>query len=206
MIEIQDKRRIEEYLKRERIRERFDTKELEFQAFQYEKGEYITSPNTRLNALMFVVEGTVRIYGIRENGSISPVNHHRGSCLLGDVEFSTPGESTFYVEAKTPVVCVALPMERYRAQLDCDVRFLHMLLNAYAEKLKLFAMLDTAAPRLEERVLVYLENICPNGELDSVDAAVLQLHCSRRQMQRVLKKLCAEEKIARIGKGRYRLN
>lgn len=32
------------------------------------------------------------------------------------------------------------------------------------------------------------------------------LHCSRRQLQRVLSKLCREGFLLRTGKGRYRLN
>ena len=38
-----------------------------------------------------------------------------------------------------------------------------------------------------------------------MESATLQLRCSRRQLQRVLKKLCLQGKIEKVGKGRYRL-
>ncbi len=206
MMEIFDSAGIEDIIERKGIRNYFDTPNLRFQAFRYEKGEYITTPHNRLNMLLFAVEGTVQIYDIRENGSLTPVNQHKDSCILGDIEFIREGKSSFYAEAKTPVLCIALSFEKYRNQLNGDVRFLHCLLNSYASKLELYAMLDTAAPTLEERVLIYLKNMCVNATMCSVESAVAQLHCSRRQIQRVLKKLCENGKIQKIGKGSYRLN
>ena len=44
----------------------------------------------------------------------------------------------------------------------------------------------------------------PAFELNGIEAAVLQLRCSRRQLQRVLKKLCETGQVEKTGKGRYR--
>lgn len=83
--------------------------------------------------------------------------------------------------------------------------FLQMLLRSYGEKLRLFAFVDVPAETIEERVLLYLRHVCPSHELRGIEAAVLQLRCSRRQLQRVLAKLCASGEVEKLGKGRYRL-
>ena len=64
--------------------------------------------------------------------------------------------------------------------------------------------MDVAAATIEERVVLYMQ-ATPGRELWGIENAVLQLRCSRRQLQRVLSKLCHENRIEKIGKGRYRL-
>ena len=43
------------------------------------------------------------------------------------------------------------------------------------------------------------------GSLKSIEEATNYLHCSRRQLQRILKKLCDEGKIIKEGKGKYKI-
>ena len=173
--------------------------------YQYQKGEQITSPNKNLDSILFVVDGTIRIYGLRRDGAISPVNQQNAPIILGDMEFSTHEKSKFFAEAVTDVICVALPIKQHEKQLHCDILFLHTLLHSYAKKMQLFTMIDALAETIEERVLLYLKDFSPTHELIGIEAAILQLRCSRRQLQRVLQKLCAEGKVEKIGKGRYRL-
>lgn len=183
----------------------FDTPDLAFQAFCYEKGEYITAPGQILDWLLFISQGTVRIYGIHENGALLPVDHLKKPDLIGDLEYIENGHSHFFAEASTQVICLALPVSAYRAQLDQDVRFLHTLLNSYAYKLKIFSAINITSVSIEERVLLYMKTACPQHELNGIERATLQLRCSRRQLQRVLCKLCREHQIQKIGKGHYRL-
>ena len=96
-------------------------------------------------------------------------------------------------------------MTNYQKQLHCDLRFLHLLLKSYGDKLALFTSIDVPASTTEERVLLYMKNISPAHELNGLEAAIHQIHCSRRQLQRVLKKLCSTGQIEKTGRGRYRL-
>ena len=43
------------------------------------------------------------------------------------------------------------------------------------------------------------------GSLKSIEEATNYLHCSRRQLQRILKKLCVEGKMIKVGKGKYKI-
>lgn len=205
MQRVQDQKQIEEWVRKYRVQDWFDSQGLEFGACWYEKGEYLAAPSRALDLLMFVVQGTIQIYGVQENGGLLPVNQVDSPTLIGDIEYSQGGRPPFFVEAKTRVLCITLPMSRWRCMLDKDLRFLHRLLQAYIDKLNLFANMDVSAPTVEQRVLLYLQRSAPGGELRGVDAAVLQLRCSRRQLQRTLSRLCAEGRVEKIGKGRYRL-
>lgn len=203
---IKDKKQIAQWIEQAHIMEYFDTPDLEFHAYRYEKGEFITWFDRHLDELLFLVEGTIQIYGIRENGGILPVTEAECPAIIGDIEYTGHGISPFFVETKTPAICIALSVKKYRSQLDCDLRFLHMLMESYCSKIITFSMVDINTTTLEERLLIYMKHIWPLSELNGVESAILQLRCSRRQLQRVLKKLCLEGRITKIGKGRYRLN
>lgn len=205
MKRIYDPAQIAALLEKTGAQSHFDTPGLVFQAFCYEKGEYIASPGHLLDWLLFIAQGTVRIYGIHENGTLLPVDQLKKPALIGDLEYAEEGHSLFYAEAATPVTCLALPVSAYRPQLDQDIRFLHTLLNSYTYKLKIFSAISITSVSIEERVLLYMKTACPQHELKGIESAVLQLRCSRRQLQRVLCKLCNENRIQKVGKGRYRL-
>ncbi len=199
---ITDTKQIQQWIKANHIYNYFDTKGLVFQAFSYEKGEFITSPHIPLNTIMFFISGSVKIYGIREDGSVSSINHLDSPFMIGDLEFSNNRLSPFFTETDTDAICLSLSIEQYHDDLHHDIQFLHILLDSYSKKLIQASTLNTIAPTIEERVLLYMN---ANHQLDGIEKATIQLHCSRRQLQRVLKKLCENNKIEKIGKGSYRL-
>ena len=145
MRRIRDKKQVEYWLQKGHIRENFDTENLPFSVCRFEKGEYLTRQGGRLAELLFLIEGEVQIYGIREDGSVTPVNRHEAPALLGDAEFVMGGASSLFTEARTTVICAALPMEPCRAELDRDVKFLHLLLRSYAGKFHTMATLEASA-------------------------------------------------------------
>ena len=200
-----DPEKIKEWLEKYHIPEIFDTPDLSFEAFQFEKGELLTTPLKETEYLFFLVEGVVRIYGVLSDGRMIPVSFAEPLSLFGDIEFINYKRSDLFCEAITETVCLALSITRHRALLDSDLKLLHVVLNSLAEKLSMFALLDVGAPQLEERVLVYIKTMCPDNELRGLDASALKLRCSRRQLQRVLKKLCEEGKIKKTGRGKYKL-
>lgn len=205
MKRINDLKQVDVLLDKSGIRNYFSTQNLSFQVYQYQKGELLAAPNRQLKNILFVIDGAIRIYGLRENGTITPVNQKNAPIILGDMEFITQEAPPFFAEAMSDVTCIALPIRQYEEQLNIDILFLHTLLRSYAEKMKLLVLVDIPAETIEDRVLLYLKNFCPSYELIGIEAATLQLRCSRRQLQRVLQKLCAEGKVEKTGKGKYRL-
>lgn len=202
--EITDRKQIEKWLTQCGIREHFDTPDLEFRAVSYERGEVILSPDSMLENILFLAEGKISIYGIRDDGTMSPITAISGTALLGDMEFCEGKASPLFAEARSSVVCLVLPLRRYREQLEHDVSFLHLVLHSLSEKLNMFASMEAIAPHIEDRVLFYMKENCA-GVLNGVETAALHLRCSRRQLQRILRKLTEEERIEKTGKGKYRL-
>ena len=54
-------------------------------------------------------------------------------------------------------------------------------------------------------MLFFLKKVQADHAISSVNQAMQALHCSRRQLQRVLKKLCDEGLVVKTGRGHYRL-
>lgn len=187
------------------IRDMFDTAGLDFRLLHYRKGEYLASPSMEAEYLLFLIRGSVQIYNLLEDSTLAPVAIQRPGAMLGDIEFITRQPTLFFVEAKTDVLCIGLPVAAQREQLSLDVRFLNMLLESVAGKFRRISLMDINTRTLRERLLFSLSEPSSDGCIHSVNEIVMQLRCSRRQLQRVLAELCTERVLIRQGKGRYRL-
>lgn len=203
---IQDAAAVEKLVAACHIRDRFDTEKLVFRGFQYQKGELLCSPVNPADHLFFIVEGSVQMYDLRDDGGKLPVASLGNDMLIGDMEFITGRPTVFFVEAAEDCTCVALPVALYREELERDVRFLHSLLEDMAEKFERDADVAITTANLGERVMEYLRDKAPAHEITEVETLLYQLRCSRRQLQRVLRQLCDEGRLEHPGKGHYRLS
>lgn len=201
MNELFDSEKINDYLERYHIREIFETKELDFRLFVYEKGELIVNAEDTLSYFRFLVEGSFWIYAIREDGSYFRIGQGEAPALFGDVEFASGAVSPFYAEAAERVLCVVLSFERYRNVLARDASFLRFVMRSLAQKVEMLSNRETENCNLTERVLLYADRHA--GRIEHVEEVARQLHCSRRQLQRILKQLQEENRIVRLGKGKY---
>lgn len=124
------------------------SKKYEFIGIEYEEDETIINPLEKTQYIQFVLEGTLLISFIDQEGRQTVVSQSEELCIIGDMEFV------------------------YQS--------------------------------VEERFLYYLKYYC-YGSLKSIEEATNYLHCSRRQLQRILKKLCDEGKMIKEGKGKYKI-
>ena len=65
--------------------------------------------------------------------------------------------------------------------------------------------MDAAPASLTERVMSYMKYKCEDGTLKGIERAAFHLHCSARQLQRILNEREAAGAVKRLGKGTYRL-
>lgn len=84
--------------------------------------------------------------------------------------------------------------------------FLQMVCRSLAMKMQSITATDAAPGSLKQRVLTYMRYKCSAIELKGVQQAAFQLNCSSRQLQRILNQYVDNGIVAKIGKGRYRLN
>ena len=87
MKQIKDKVKCERAIEKLELEKEFDTQNLEFQIYQQEKGELLCQPCNSDDRLQIVIEGTVNIYHIRDDGSKYFIAMNEGIYLLGDMEF-----------------------------------------------------------------------------------------------------------------------
>ena len=205
MKSIQDASEIQRLLKEHAVLEQFDTKELTFQCYSYQKGEVISSPLNPTEDILILISGSAQIYDLREDGTRLPVGCIVNEAVIGDMEFITGCQTTFFIEASEECLCLALPRERYQRVLHQDVSFLHFLLKEMTAKLISSLNLEITTSTLEEKVLQYLQQEAPEQEITQVETMLFQLRCGRRELQRILKKLCDEGRLERLGRGHYRL-
>lgn len=203
MKEIKDTKRLEICFKEQQLH--FQQKPQLLKLIQFEKGELLNDPMLPLKSFYIVVEGSVSIYYITEDGTIRHISKAGVGILLGDIEFSGVEGERYYVEAVEKVICLAIPFQENRNRLENDPLFLRFVLAQLAEKLSLSSRMDIVTQTLEEKVLFYLSNVEPDHEISSVSQTLQILHCSRRQLQRVLKRLCDDNILIKKGRGCYAL-
>lgn len=203
MKEIVDKNRLEFFFGEQQAH--FRQRPPVLKLVEFEKGEILNDPLQPLSCFYIIVRGSVSIYHLTEDGSIRYISKAANGTLLGDMEFSGAGNQSFYIEAAETVLCLAMPFRENLDILENDPVFLRFVLIQLAGKLSLSAVMTASAQTLEEKVLFFLRKVQPDHAILSVNHALQALHCSRRQLQRVLKKLCDEGLIIKIGRGCYRL-
>lgn len=205
MREILEREKLEKYITDSSFLSHFSKRPKALHLYEYEKGELITAPFRLLNQLLFIVEGEIKIYGIREDGGTYSVSTGKGGTMLGDMEFSGNQRFPYYTEVVKPVLCISVPFQENLKDLKEDPVFLNYVIEQLADKLGWSSWMEIEVKTLEKKVLFYLEKKLADHTIRNINTTVDRLHCSRRQLQRVLKKLCDEERIVKEKKGCYRL-
>lgn len=202
---ITDAQMISRFLALSGILEHFSAQDLDFQCFCYQKGEILCSPLNPIGHLLFLISGSVQIYDLKPDGRTVSISIAPSATLFGDLEYCNGKPTPYFVEALEEVQCLALPIEENRAVLDADLPFQRYLLHVISEKFEYLSDAEANSRTLEEKVIFYLRHEAEGQTISGVEKALIQLSCSRRQLQRVLKKLCDEGTIVKLGKGQYQL-
>ena len=202
---IQDPARLKALLARHDLGA-FQTDGLDMFLVRFDKGEFLTHPLKPAHDLMFVVEGQVAIYMIRSDGTQYRISSSGDLLILGDVEFAVENlDGAFFIEALTPVTAVLIPVAPQQERLRQDSGLLRLLLASLAGKLQQLSHGEAAYATLEERLLHYIAYFCPEGRLTRMGETASQLHCSTRQLQRLLRRLTEKGVLRRLSKGCYQL-
>lgn len=200
-----DKLLIEEYLNQTKFD--FLVKELQKYLFvtKYKKGEFVTTALQQEHLFQIIVQGSVNIYFIRDDGSIYFLSNAKENDLLGEMELFQHQPGNVYAEANTDVICLALSIEASRKVLLENCQFLQMICESLTQKMKSITTFDAVPECLKQRVLTYMRYKCSSGEIKGLQQTAFHLNCSVRQLQRILNQYEAEGIVIKIGKGAYKL-
>ena len=186
-----------------RIEACFDHLDYHFYERTYSKDDIMINPIKKNKEIIFVVEGTIAVYAILQDGSMRFVSMNSDFCMLGDIEFVIGGYPTYFVEAKSEVKTVCLSLEKDGEKLHKDLTFIHYVMNNLVDKLQKSSTIEIITPSIEERLLTMIKN--HDHTLTNIEEAAFNLHCSKRQLQRVLKKLVEDNTLIKVKKGVYKL-
>lgn len=207
MRKISDPQKLDQAIRQLDLASEFNIESLQFELHMYEKGEQMISPLNPLSHFVFLIAGSIRVYQLDEDSCIHSLINVRSNEILGYNEFAfNNSDYTLYAETLSQSVCLILPFRQPERDLKTDCRFLLFLLkNSLLNQIRHSEMTHFYSD-LEDKLIFYIENLCTDHTLTSVNHAVDALHCSRRQLQRTLKKLCDEQVLVHVKKGCYRLN
>ena len=172
---------------------------------RYEKGEFVTSPLNNQDLFQIVVEGTLHIYYIRDDGTVYSLANGQKDYLLGDMAPFRKEAGSVYAQANGDLTCLALSISENRELLLNSRPFLRLVCQSLTRKIEAITKLDAAPGTLKQRVLTYMQYKCEDGRLAGVEKAAFQLNCSSRQLQRLLNQYEGEGVVTKLGKGVYLL-
>lgn len=203
---ISNKKLLDKYIEKYEIDKIFSFwDKYECKLVKFPKGEIISSKNKKLNELLFVVEGCLKIYYISSDGNALSLAFKEGFTMLGDMEFA--GEKTCpYAESVSEVLCISISMDRYKDLLNEDIKFCRYVIKSLAKKVSNSSknsFLNQLHSK-ESRLALYILANEDNKIKRSWTEVSHLLAFSYRQLMRLLSKFCEDGLIKRVDKkGQY---
>ena len=171
---------------------------------QYEKGEVVVAPFKENTLFQITMSDGLSMYFTCQDGSNYHLSNSKADSFLGDNELFDFENLGVFGEATKTLYCLAFSIEESKQVLLKNPTFLRILAKSLAEKMKWMAMQDGGAHSLSQRVISYIRYFCEDQTLKGIEKSADQLHCSSRQLQRILNQLEEKEIVTKIGKGTYR--
>ena len=116
-----------------------------------------------------------------------------------------PNDATVFAQATTDVLCLAFSVAGNEDILLANNQFLRLICRNMSDKLLSATMCDAASSSLSERVWNYMQFKCEDGTLKGLEKIAFQLHCSERQLQRIMNGFQSKGMVKKIGKGTYQV-
>lgn len=205
MEKIFDREKIASCIAKSRYHAVLDSLALDFYLIKYEKGELVISPFQNELLFQIVEHGSINIYFIRDDGTRYSLSNGTTDYFLGDMEIFYPKSNNIYAEAAENLTCISFSIEKNREILLSNNKFLELICNSLSAKIGTMTAIDAAPASLTERVISYMRYKCEHETLKGIEQAAFHLHCSARQLQRILNQSEAAGLVRKLGKGTYRL-
>ncbi|MDF2514043.1 MAG: transcriptional regulator, Crp/Fnr family protein [Herbinix sp.] len=159
----------------------------------YKKGEFLYTYGSSLENFIFVVQGNIKLSSTGKDGEYHHLNLYQDFAVIGDVEYILECPATADVEALTDVYCIEIPLSTNRSYLDQDIVFQRYLNKLQAQKLSNMDTMEMHKEvyRIEVRLACYLINLQykEKDTMKDLKKISFQLHCSYRQLLRVIQKM-----------------
>lgn len=205
MERIFDKEKIAAYIAKSKYHVVLDSLDIDFYLIKYKKGELVSSPFENELLFQIVEQGSIGIYFIRDDGTRYSLANETADYFLGDMDIFYPKNSSIYAEAAESLTCISFSIEKYREILLSNNEFLKLICTSLSAKIGAMTTIDAAPASLTERVVSYMKYKCSDRTLKGIEQAAFHLHCSARQLQRILNQSEKSGLVKKLGKGTYKL-
>ncbi len=205
MERIFDEKKIAACIAKSKYASLLSTMDIDFYLIKYEKGEFVSSPFQTEPLFQIVEQGSIDIYIIRDDGTRYALSNGTTDYFLGDMDIFYPRSGDVYAEAAERLTCIAFSIEKNKKMLLSNNGFLALICSSLSVKIGTMTTLDASPSSLSERVISYMKYKCNDGILKGVEQAAFRLHCSARQLQRVLNQSESAGLVKKTGKGTYKL-
>lgn len=206
MVECNDPRLLEKYMKKYRIQDMFSTPDLPFRLYRYEVGEMMNVIHPQEQYLKFIVEGRLGVDTVDEEGHLQRIAEDKAFVYYGEVEILGRSFSNHFHEVLDTVYCIELPWEPLRETLWNDLKFLQFLVKHMSKTIyNVTNDIEGIKDDVRSRLLHYLQTECPDGTFSGMEKTAKRLRCSRRQLQRVVCQFVEEGRLEKTGWGQYSL-
>ncbi len=205
MERIYDKKKIINCIAKSKYHAVLDSLNIDFYLTKYEKGELVSSPFQNEFLFQIVEQGSINIYFIRDDGTRYSLSNGTTDYFLGDMDIFYPKSNNIYAEAAERLTCISFSIEKHREILLSNNKFLELICNSLSAKIGIMTTIDAAPTSLTKRVMSYMKYKCHDETLKGIEQAAFHLHCSARQLQRILNQIEAAGLVKKLGKGTYKL-
>lgn len=205
MERIYDKEKIEFCIAKSKYHAVLHSLDIDFCLTEYEKGELVSSPFQKELLFQIVEQGSINIYFIRDDGTRYSLSNGTEDYFLGDMDIFYPKNSNIYAEAAERLTCISFSIEKNRETLLANNKFLELICSSLSAKIGTMTAIDAAPASLTERVMSYMKYKCSDGTLKGIEQAAFHIHCSARQLQRILNQSETAGLVKKLGKGTYKL-
>lgn len=136
MKKIQDAEQLSAYVEMYHLQDYMDSDILAMASLQYfEKEEHLIRTGTTSDFLYFLVDGTVMVYSYSSDTQNICIDHAKPATPLGEASSLWGLLPKSSVKAVSNCMCVSIPLNQYREQLQQDVRFLQNICQLLSYRL-----------------------------------------------------------------------
>lgn len=170
---------------------------------KFARSEAIQNTGDSVDVLYFVVDGTVKVSSIQENGKSKLVCIVHPFDMLGDIEIFAEMDYINDVVALSDTYCIGLSLEKYRDILLADPVFTKYMASTLAKivlnnnETVSFNMLNSLETRVATYILLSAKN---NSFKENLTHLAELMATSYRHLHRVLSGLCDKKILAKEGR------
>ena len=136
MKKIQDAEQLSAYIELHHLQEYMDSDLLKMASLHYfEKEEHLIHAGTASDYLYFLVEGTVMVYSYSSDTQNICIDHAKPATPIGEASSLWGLLPKSSVKAVSNCICLSIPLNKYRTQLQQDVRFLQNICQLLSYRL-----------------------------------------------------------------------